>query len=92
MTCVQLPGVVICRPDVESRWVARHKCPTCNKRTKFLCEHEGWYGVYFTCLSCGDRWGDGEMLERPFCRGWRQENIKHAKDIIKTYNVKERTK
>ena len=37
-----------------------------------------WYGWTLTCLGCGDRWLDGERLERPFMRGWRQEAIRRA--------------
>lgn len=43
-----------------------------------------------TCLGCGDMWTDGEMHDRPFARGWRQENIKDAKESIK--KMREQTK
>ena len=54
------------------------------------CGIEGWhishlpsYFMYLpateTCTNCGDRWNweDG-IQERPFRRGWRQENITRA--------------
>jgi hypothetical protein len=31
-----------------------------------------------TCTNCGDSWGDGELLSRPFVRGWRQKSIDRA--------------
>lgn len=37
-----------------------------------------WYGPTITCCGCGDSWSDGEMLERPFRRGWRKESIGRA--------------
>jgi hypothetical protein len=36
-----------------------------------------WYGTMWTCLACGDQWADGELLERPFMRGWRWRNVRH---------------
>ena len=49
-------------------------CPTCKQRRRTAGNDRGaWIGVIWTCCSCGDRWGDGEMLERPFRRGWRQD-------------------
>lgn len=32
-----------------------------------------WLGLYLTCCVCGESWGDGEMLPRPFRPRWRQE-------------------
>jgi hypothetical protein len=55
------------------------KCPTCEHRRKFLCEFQEWYGWLITCLTCGDRWENGEMLPRPFERGWRKRKIAEAK-------------
>ena len=55
-------------------------CPTCDRRRRFVCHFEAWYGVDVTCLGCGDRWSDGEMAERPFQRGWRQESVKRARE------------
>ena len=37
-----------------------------------------WYSGTVTCTLCGDAWGDEELMERPFRRGWRQERIKEA--------------
>jgi len=37
-----------------------------------------WYGTQWTCLACGDRWADGELLERPWRRGWRRDSVLSA--------------
>lgn len=33
------------------------------------------------CTNCGDAWREGELLERPFRRGWRQEAIARAVNL-----------
>jgi hypothetical protein len=62
--------VVICAPD-SYPWRGIQFCPTCERRRRFAGFDQAWYGVTLTCLACGDSWSDGEMLERPFRRGWR---------------------
>lgn len=57
----------------------RVRCSTCEKRTTFFWWSEPWYGPTWTCLACGDRWSDGERLERPFKPRWRQESIASAR-------------
>lgn len=37
-----------------------------------------WYAPLNTCSNCGDQWGDGEMVERPFRPRWRLDNIGQA--------------
>ena len=37
-----------------------------------------WYSPTVYCTLCGDAWGDGEMMERPFRPRWRQERIAEA--------------
>ena len=32
----------------------------------------GWYAPSTKC-ACGDEWAEGELMPRPFRRGWRQE-------------------
>lgn len=56
-------------------------CPTCEKRRRFSAFDAPWYGPTWTCCGCGDQWGDGEMLPRPFVRGWRKKNIERAKKV-----------
>lgn len=58
----------------------RRKCPTCGATRTFLVIFYEWYGARMTCLACGDCWSDGEMLDRPFCRGWRDERVVLAKE------------
>jgi hypothetical protein len=40
-----------------------------------------WYGETTYCLSCGERWEDGERSERPFRRGWREESLRCAREL-----------
>lgn len=53
-------------------------CPYCGGERGFFVEFYEWYGWKVVCLACGDSWQDGEMCERPFCPGWRQEAIARA--------------
>lgn len=73
-----MTDVIVCYPrGVLYRRV--QDCPTCDRRRRFVCRWEAWYGVSVTCLGCGDSWCDGERYERPFLRGWRQAAIRRAK-------------
>lgn len=56
-------------------------CPTERRRRRFSGLAAPWYGAIWTCLGCGDSWGDGERLERPFARGWRPKAIARAKQV-----------
>lgn len=56
------------------------RCPTCERRRRFAAWDALWYGPTWACLGCGDRFGDGERLERPFARGWRQESKQRARE------------
>ena len=47
---------------------------------------EAWRGVYWICLSCGERFHSDEgRMERPFVPGWRVKSIKQAKEIWREY-------
>jgi hypothetical protein len=50
-----------------------------------LSEFQDWYGWRTVCLTCGDEWMDGEMVERSFIRGWRKDNVKRARARMKSY-------
>jgi len=67
--------------------IVRKHCPTCEKQRFFVGWFEDWYGWYFTCLKCGEKWGCGEMLERPFCRGWREQNIESIKRFYRKHKA-----
>ena len=54
-------------------------CPICEKRRRFVCLWSAWYDTSVTCCGCGDSWCGGELRERPFRRGWRQEAIALAR-------------
>lgn len=73
----------ICAPPVTKMLVETKFCPTDKKDTEMLCEYYEWYGWYFTCLECGEKWAGGEMLDRPFSPGWRKQNVENAKKKIR---------
>lgn len=73
MTCHIGPGAIICGPPhgVYRRMI--RYCPVCERRRRFIVRWDGaWYGTTLHC-ACGDSWQDGELLERPFQRGWRKK-------------------
>lgn len=80
MSCTEVqPGVIVCRYDT---WPIRRvlKCPVCHQRRRVIGRDRGaWYDVLWTCCGCGDSWADGELLPRPFRRGWRKEAIADAR-------------
>lgn len=56
-------------------------CPVCeiaDAPTVVSYPGSPYYGPDTTCTCCGDKWSDGELWERPFQRGWRQESIAAA--------------
>ena len=53
-------------------------CPTCERDRRMLGQFQEWYGTTWTCCGCGEQWEDGERLERPFCPGWRRDNVRRA--------------
>jgi len=71
------------KPDMV--WLRRYDCPTCGKKRFFMGWHQEWYGSIFTCLKCGERFSDDEMLPRPFCPRWRQDNIAGAKKFYRKH-------
>ena len=64
-----------------------NECPTCQRQRRMLGAFAEWYGTTWTCAGCGDSWADGEQLERPFARGWRQRSIRHARRQLATIGV-----
>lgn len=62
-------------------------CPTCERPRRMLGQFQDWYGVTWTCAGCGDMWADGERHERPFCPGWRKQNIEHARAVLASIGV-----
>jgi hypothetical protein len=78
-TTTESTAVHIHAPRPTERRLARIDCPTCKRRTFAVGWFTEWYGWDETCLRCGERWGDGERLPRPFVRGWRAKSIEQAK-------------
>lgn len=72
-------------PSVTKYEVAERNCPVCGCYSRILIECWDWYSPQATCLMCGDAWSDGELLERPFCPGWREERIEKAKKRLARY-------
>jgi hypothetical protein len=66
-------------PQPDRHGLVYQRCPTCERNTHMLWFHVEWYGVDVTCPHCGERWQDGERLERPFAPGWRRDSIESAK-------------
>jgi hypothetical protein len=65
------------RKDAEHRGI--RFCPTERRRRRVYGWYQDWYGWMDTCLGCGEQWGDGEQLERPFRPRWRADNIAEAR-------------
>lgn len=68
-------------PHYDSVLITRVKCPTCDKVRAILTMSQEWYGCRSICLRCGEQWGDGERLPRPFARGWRKQSVEEARKI-----------
>ena len=62
-------------------------CPTCDRLRRMLVKQYEWFGPDFICAGCGDRWSDGEMLERPFMAGWRRKSIEYARKELVSIGV-----
>jgi len=73
--------VIICG---ASRAAVRRRvlpCPVCKRRRRHVIYYDWspYYAPRIQCVACGDQWEDGELLARPFRRGWRKEAIAKAK-------------
>jgi len=73
----------ICSGTLEKVWLEKGYCPTCKKKRFFVRQMWEWYGLYDTCLKCGEKYFEGERMDRPFCRGWRKGNIDSAKKFYR---------
>lgn len=70
--------LILCREPAIYVRAVKH-CPVCKRRRRFVGFHRPWHGITWTCCGCGDQWADGELVERPFKRGWRRENTARAR-------------
>ena len=82
MPCQVYGNAIICSPTIDVRKLDFGWCSTCGGRRVMWWEHAEWYGWDWTCLVCGERWADGERMERPFMPRWRQKSIASAKRRI----------
>jgi hypothetical protein len=81
-----MSAVHIYAPPVRL-FAAVNECPTCERSRRMLGAHAEWYGTTWTCAGCGDSWDDGERLERPFAKGWRQRRICYARTKLASIGV-----
>lgn len=80
MTADPTPATVHINTGGPKTWIRRvGTCPCCKDRRRIVGFFQEWYGTTWTCCGCGDSWADGEILPRPFCRGWRGQAIAKAK-------------
>jgi hypothetical protein len=73
-----MPNITICRPNWSQVEIREIYCTTCQCNRWMRCLFQDWYGWYLLCFYCGDQWGDGERLQRPFARGWRKKETERA--------------
>lgn len=88
MTYAVIGGTLVHINQPKTRaFAAVNHCPTCERPRRMLGMHAEWYGTTWTCASCGDQWTDGEMHSRPFCPGWRRDNIEYARAKLASIGV-----
>jgi hypothetical protein len=66
----------ICGPGYNHLRKRYLRCPSCQCITETVTQDGGYWGFEIMCCRCGDAWLDGELLERPFRRGWRADRIR----------------
>jgi len=76
-------AVHVCAPRPTTHSLIRFNCPTCGRRRFGVSFFYEWYGFDLTCLRCGERWADGEMMPRPFAPHWRAKSIERAKEMYR---------
>jgi hypothetical protein len=80
MGCETVGAVTVCsgpRGVVRRRYL---RCWNCETKRRVVEVFSGsWYPSTFYCCYCGDGWGGGYRMVRPFTRGWRQRAAERAK-------------
>lgn len=79
-------------PPSLTRQIKRLDCPTCDVPRPMIIYTYEWYGASITCLGCGERWQDGEMMQRPFMPRWRDKSVTEAKAQWRRETAKEKTR
>ena len=71
--------VHVCFSRKDDERVGFRRCPSCKRpKAQFYSWFQEWYGWHTTCCECGERFADGEWLDRPWLPGWREKNILKA--------------
>lgn len=70
--------LVICSPRGYTYRTIR-RCPTCERRRRFVVSMWVWYPSIATCVACGDEWSEDGRQPRPFARGWRETATRQAR-------------
>lgn len=65
----------------------RKDCPTCERPSRMVVLTWEWYGPSVTCMRCGERWEDGEMMERPFAPRWRERSKEAARRAYRRHRM-----
>lgn len=74
--------MAICGPGAQVVSTRVRFCINCKRRRRFYVSRSkelDYYGEYGTCLTCGEQYGGGEWLPRPFAPRWRVANVAKAK-------------
>ena len=82
--------VHVCAPPAAEAKIFRQKCPTCERRVYFVGFFTPWYGWSKTCLRCGEQWEDGERMDRPLMRGWREKSKVRARARFRRFRENRR--
>lgn len=81
VTCTRVGPAVVCRPS--DRFLRRRiiRCPFEERQQEMVIRFEEWYGPTVYCCGCGDSWSDGELMPRPFYRGWRHDQARRHRRL-----------
>jgi hypothetical protein len=81
MTCRSFGGAIVCGPSNDRLRKLYVRCPMCECITEMVWRDSGWYGDDMMCCRCGDSWCDGELIPRPFARGWRDRAVREHRRL-----------
>lgn len=73
-------NVTVCGRTITKRWFVM-TCPVCGISDSVILQSlagSAYWGSIQRCTNCGDAWAEGELLGRPFRRGWRADAVRKA--------------